>query len=221
MDEENLRARSVQRTRWMECAQRGDREAYGALLTDVASPLLRFLRRWIADPHELEDVHQDTLMALHRARHTYDPSRPFEPWLFAIARHVAVDHLRRRASRTSREVLVEALPEPGTDADPGNPRLEEALDRLPPAQREAFEMLQLEGISVAAAAARVGITTGALKVRAHRAYKALRATPFKVPSWSAQPPSAAPSNDGAARRSARRSLWAQVTLARADSSAPS
>ncbi|TMA59650.1 MAG: sigma-70 family RNA polymerase sigma factor [Deltaproteobacteria bacterium] len=175
MDEENLRARSVQRTWWMECAQRGDREAYGALLTDVASPLLRFLRRWIADPHELEDVHQDTLMALHRARHTYDPSRPFEPWLFAIARHVAVDHLRRRASRTSREVLVEALPEPGTDADPGNPRLEEALDRLPPAQREAFEMLQLEGISVAAAAARVGITTGALKVRAHRAYKALRA----------------------------------------------
>src|SRR6266404_6022119 len=49
----------------------------------------------------------------------------------------------------------------------------------------------------------------------------VRATPFKVPSWSAQPPSAAPSNDGAARRSARRSLWAQVTLARADSSAPS
>jgi RNA polymerase sigma-70 factor, ECF subfamily len=174
MDEENLRARSVQRTQWMESAQRGDREAYGALLTDVASPLLRFLRRWIADPHELEDVHQDTLMALHRARHTYDPSRPFEPWLFAIARHVAVDHLRRRASRTSREVLVEALPEPGTDTDPRSPRLEEALERLPPAQREAFEMLQLEGMSVAAAAARVGITTGALKVRAHRAYKALR-----------------------------------------------
>ena len=175
MDEESLRARSVQRTRWMECAQRGDREAYGALLTDVASPLLRFLRRWIADPHELEDVHQDTLMALHRARHTYDPSRPFEPWLFAIARHVAVDHLRRRASRTSREMLVEALPEPGTDTDPGSPRLAEALERLPPAQREAFEMLQLEGLSVAAAAARVGITTSALKVRAHRAYKALRA----------------------------------------------
>ena len=54
-------------------------------------------------------------------------------------------------------------------------RLAEVLDRLPPAQREAFEMLQLEGLSVAAAAARVGITTGALKVRAHRAYKALRA----------------------------------------------
>ena len=70
---------------------------------------------------------------------------------------------------------VEELPEPAGDADPARPRLAEALDRLPPAQREAFEMLQLEGLSVAAAAARVGITTGALKVRAHRAYKALRA----------------------------------------------
>ncbi len=175
MDEEDLRARSVQRAQWMERAQRGDGEAYGALLADVASPLSRFLRRRIADPDELEDVHQDTLMALHRARHTYDPSRPFEPWLFAIARHVAVDHFRRRASQASREVLVEALPERGANADPESPRLEEALERLPPAQRQAFEMLQLEGISVAAAAARIGITTGALKVRAHRAYKALRA----------------------------------------------
>ena len=159
----------------MERAQCGDRDAYGALLTDLASPLLRFLRRWIADPHELEDVYQDTLMALHRARHTYDPSRPFEPWLFAIAHHVAVDHLRYRVVHMSREVLVEELPDSAVDLSLAPPRLEEMLDRLPPAQREAFEMLQLEGMSVADAAERVGITTGALKVRAHRAYKALRA----------------------------------------------
>src|SRR5207245_6538357 len=137
--------RSGQRARWMERGQGGDREAYDELLTDRAPPLLRFLRRRIADAHELEDVFQDTLMAVHRARHTYDPSRPFEPWLFAIARHVAVDHLRRRASRTSREVLVEALPEPGTDADPGNPRLREALGRPPPAPRAPFGMLPAQG----------------------------------------------------------------------------
>jgi len=77
--------------------------------------------------------------------------------------------------RSSREVLVDALPERSADGASEGPRLEEALDRLPAAQREAFEMLQLEGISVAAAAARAGTTTGALKVRAHRAYKALRA----------------------------------------------
>jgi RNA polymerase sigma-70 factor (ECF subfamily) len=175
MDEANLRAHSAQRAQWMERAQRGDREAYGALLTDVTPPILRFLSRRIADPHEREDVYQDTLMALHCARHTYDPSRGFEPWLFAIARHVLVDHFRRRGVRTAREVLVEALPERGAAADPDGPRLEEALAQLPAAQREAFEMLQLEGISVAAAAARAGTTPGALKVRAHRAYKALRA----------------------------------------------
>lgn len=175
MNDETFRAHGAQRAQWMERAQRGDREAYGALLMDVTPPIVGFLRRRIADPHECEDVFQDTLMALHCARHTYDPSRPFEPWLFAIVRHVLVDHFRRRGVRTSREVLVDALPERSADAASEGPRLEEALDRLPAAQREAFEMLQLEGISVAAAAARAGTTTGALKVRAHRAYKALRA----------------------------------------------
>src|SRR5258705_1700844 len=147
MDEEDLRARSVQRAQWMERAQRGDGEAYGALLADVASPLSRFLRRRIDDPNDLEDVYQDTLMALHRARHTYDPSRPFEPWLFAIARHVAVDHFRYRMVHTSHEILVEELPEPAGDADPARPRLAEALDRLPQAQREAFGVLQPEGLA--------------------------------------------------------------------------
>jgi RNA polymerase sigma-70 factor (ECF subfamily) len=159
----------------MERAQRGDREAYGALLTDVTPPIVRFLSRRIFDPHEREDVYQDTLMALHCARHTYNPSRPFEPWLFAIARHVLVDHFRRRGVRSAREVLVDALPERSADVASEGPRLEEALARLPAAQREAFEMLQLEGVSVAAAAARAGTTPGALKVRAHRAYKAVRA----------------------------------------------
>ena len=162
----------------MERVQRGDREAYGALLVDVSAPLLHFLRRRIRDPHELEDVYQDTLVAVHRARHTYDPSRPFDPWLFAIARHVVIDHLRRRATQASRELLVDDVPDVPADAaaaDPAQPRLAEALGRLPAAQREAFEMLKLDGLSVAAAAARAGVTTGALKVRAHRAYKALRA----------------------------------------------
>ena len=159
----------------MAAAQRGDARSYRELLNDLGPMVFAFLRRRVRDPDECQDAYQDVLLALHRARHTYDPSRPFEPWLFAIARHVAVDHFRYRMVHTSHEILVEELPEPAGDADPARPRLAEALDRLPQAQREAFEMLQLEGLSVAAAAARVGITTGALKVRAHRAYRALRA----------------------------------------------
>ncbi len=169
-------ARSRRRTEWMAAAQHGDRDAYRALLEDVSPVLTAYLRRRIADPAEVADVHQETLVHLHRARHTYDPRRPFEPWFFAIARHTAIDHGRRRTARLSWEVLVDEPPDQVAEAPAADGRrLEQALADLPPAQREAFEMLQVEGLSVDAAAARAGVSKGALKVRAHRAYKVLRA----------------------------------------------
>ena len=159
----------------MQRVQHGDREAYRCLLDDIAPALTSFLRRRTVDPHDLDDVYQETLMALHRVRHTYQASRPFEPWLFGIARHVAADHARRRRTRTRWEVVTDAPPEIATGGDGAGPRqLTEALAQLSPAQREAIELLQLEGLSLEAAAARVGATTGAFKVRAHRAHKALR-----------------------------------------------
>jgi RNA polymerase sigma factor (sigma-70 family) len=160
----------------MELAQGGDREAYRALLEDISPELERFIRRRVRDHHEAEDVFQEALLAIHRARHTYDPARPFEPWLFAVARNVAVDSLRKRHTRTSREALLGELPEqpasPGPSLDQG---LRDALEALPGQQREVIEMLKVEGLSVEAAAARARITPGALRVRAHRAYRALRA----------------------------------------------
>jgi RNA polymerase sigma-70 factor (ECF subfamily) len=160
----------------MARAQTGDREAYRALLDDIGPAIMRFLGRRVADRHEIEDLYQETLIAVHRARHTYDPARPFEPWLFAVARHVLIDHQRRRLARLSWEVLVDMPPERAADP-PGDAheRLEDALRRLPAAQREAFEMLKLEGMSVEAGAARAGTTTGAFKVRAHRAYRTIKA----------------------------------------------
>ena len=158
----------------MACAQSGDREAYRAVLEDVGPLVLSWLRRWLADSPDLADVFQDTLDHLHRARHTYDPDRPFDPWLFAIARHRAADHARRRRQR-SWEILVDELPDVAAESDPDRHALADALQALPRPQREAFTMLKLEGLSVGAAAARAGVTPGALKVRAHRAYKALKA----------------------------------------------
>jgi RNA polymerase sigma-70 factor (ECF subfamily) len=161
----------------MALAQAGDHEAYRELLENLSASLSAFLRRRLFDPDEVADVLQETLMTLHRARHTYDPARPFEPWVFAIARHVLTDHVRRRARRGRVEVLADVeLPdvsasEPAASED----LLLRALEQLPHGQRQAFTMLKLEGLSVAAAAARAGVTHGALKVRAHRAYKALRA----------------------------------------------
>jgi RNA polymerase sigma-70 factor (ECF subfamily) len=158
----------------MARAQEGDRDAYRALLEDVGPLVLGWLRRWISNGADLADVYQDTLVHLHRARHTYDPARPFEPWLFAVARHCAADH-QRRLGRRSREVLTDEMPDVAGDDSPERPAILDALRALPRPQREAFTMLKLEGLSVGAAAARAGTTPGALKVRAHRAYKTLRA----------------------------------------------
>lgn len=159
----------------MARVQDGDRECFRALLDDIGPTLTNFLRRRIADRDELEDVYQDTLMAFFQSRHTYDPSRPFEPWIFAIARNIAADHARRYWTRATFEKLTETTPE---SADHGDSRFEsrlsDAMADLPDQQREAFSMLKLEGLSIEQAAQRAGTSVGALRVRAHRAYKALK-----------------------------------------------
>ena len=168
--------RSRRRAQWMARAQAGDGEAYRALLDDLGPAVLSFLSRRVADRDDLADAYQDTLLAMHRARHTYQPSRPIEPWLFAIARNIASDYGRRRRRRGGHEVLMATLPERPVEAERDiGPQLDAALRRLPNRQREALQLLKFQGLSVAEAAARAGTTPGALKVRAHRAYVALKA----------------------------------------------
>jgi RNA polymerase sigma-70 factor (ECF subfamily) len=177
-DDSERSDRSRRRALLMQRLQAGDADACRELLDDIGPAVTGFLRRRIADSGELEDVYQEVFMALFAARQTYEPGRPLEPWLFAIARNVAADHLRRHWKRASWQELAADppdRPEPSPDELPGSaPDLAEALEKLPPNQREAFSMLKLEGLSLEAAAARSGISVGALKVRAHRAYKALR-----------------------------------------------
>jgi RNA polymerase sigma-70 factor (ECF subfamily) len=156
-------------------AQGGDRDAYRAFLEEIRPALAALLRRWSADADDLDDLCQEVLLTVHRARHTYDPARPLRPWLFAIARNVAADHARRRLKRLSRELAVETLPEVAAEeAEASHAELAEVLSRLPPPQREAFELLKIAGLSVEESARRAGTTTGALKVRASRAYRAIK-----------------------------------------------
>jgi len=167
--------RSRNRARLMARMQDGDGDSCRALLDDIGPMLTNFLRRRIADRNALEDVYQETLMAFFQARHTYDPSRPLEPWLFAIARNVASDHARHFWTRASFEQLTDKMPERLADEEPrSEPSLEDAMAKLPEQQRQAFSMLKLEGLSIEQAAGRAGVSAGALRVRAHRAYKALR-----------------------------------------------
>lgn len=167
MEWENAQNRSKGRAQLMERAQQGDQEAYRSLLEEIGAMLTRMLRWWVSDPQELEDVTQETLLTVHRARHTYHPARPLEPWLFSIARRVAGEHGRRRRARLSIETSVDMLPEiAGEDVGGATARqVSDLMRRLPPSQREAFKLLKLEGLSLEAGAARAGTTTGALKVQ--------------------------------------------------------
>ncbi len=170
------------RAMWMALVQDGDATAYRALLDDLGPVLVRFLRRRLRDSEDLADAYQDTFLALHRARHTYQPPRPIEPWLFAIARNVVADHGRRWQRRNRYEILTESAPESLPDPPPRDfgSELATAIRALPNGQREAVQLLKIQGLSIREAAARVGTTPTALKLRAHRAYLALRAAFRKV-----------------------------------------
>jgi len=173
MDEQDSDERALRRRRWMRQVQRGDEQAYRALLDDIGPSLAAFLRSR-TDGRDLEDVYQEALLALHRVRHTYDTRRPFEPWLFAIARFVAVSYFRRQ-TRMRREIVGEVAPDVAVGDDgPGALQVSEALHGLSRTEREAIRLLQVEGLSFEQAAAQMGTTPGAAKVRGHRAYKALR-----------------------------------------------
>jgi RNA polymerase sigma factor (sigma-70 family) len=111
--------RSRRRAHFMVRLQQGDADACKELFDDIGPSLTNFLRRRVADPQELEDVYQEVFMAIFEARHTYEPGRPFEPWLFAIARNIAADYSRRRWRRAHWEELVADPPEHPADTSSG------------------------------------------------------------------------------------------------------
>jgi RNA polymerase sigma-70 factor, ECF subfamily len=166
----------------MAAAQAGDRRAYERLLRETVP----FIRSVIAHQHRrpdrLEEVVQEVLLAVHRVRHTYDPSRPFRHWLAMIARRRSIDALRRRGRTEANEVSDELAYE--TFADPAANRelevsaategLGEAIAGLSPPQREAIELLKLREMSLKEASRASGRSVAALKVNVHRAIKALR-----------------------------------------------
>lgn len=167
----------------MQRAQDGDSRAYGKLLK-LITPRLRqaVRRRRQLQPSDVEDVVQDILLSLHTVRATYDPARPFMPWLMAIARNRIADGVRRHVRRAANEVVSDELPETFA-AGGANMLLEsygdsEALARamadLAPGQRRAVELTKLSELSLKEAAAASGMSIGALKVAVHRGMGALR-----------------------------------------------
>lgn len=162
---------------WLR-AQLGDETAYRQSLELIATRLRGFLRRRMQSlPDDVEDLVQETLLALHLQRASYDPTLAVSAWVTAIARHKLIDLWRRRGRR---DVLHDALDDVDESllalvADEGTARrdLLGLLMALPKVQAEAIVMTKLEGLSVAEASARSGVSASAIKVQVHRGLKRL------------------------------------------------
>src|SRR5258707_447401 len=146
-------ARRSRRAHWMTQAQAGDGEAYRSLVENLGPEVMAYLRRRLPNAEDAEDVHQEVLLAIHKSRHTYEPGRAVEPWVFAIAAHVLARQWRRSQRRARCEVLVDVLPVEHTrSAGPSRTEVRQALARLPGHQRQALELLQFAALPVDVAA---------------------------------------------------------------------
>ena len=165
---------------WLR-AQNGETATYTQVLTTLSKLLRAFMRkRMQTHPNDIEDLVQETLMAIHQKRHTYDSQQPLTAWVYAIARYKWIDHLRVHGRRTpvmeDIDDLADAL-STGSDSDHSDTRhdLVLILAELPEKQRLAIEHTRLQGLSIAQTAAATGQSEAAVKVNVHRGLKALSA----------------------------------------------
>jgi RNA polymerase sigma factor (sigma-70 family) len=164
----------------MARAQEGDRTAYQRLLQEITPYLRSLAARRHRDPRDVEDAVQDVLLTVHSIRQTYDPARPFAPWLVAIANRRFIDRLRRQGRRRDREIPLTSEhetfcePQANLEESPDRHELEGAINDLPPAQQQALRLLKLKEMSLKEAATVSGMTIASLKVNVHRALKNLR-----------------------------------------------
>lgn len=165
---------------WMRQYQRGDGQVLAELYREVAPGMLNYLYGFVRDRALAEDILQEVFLRIHKVRHTYRSESPAKPWLYAIARYVAIDTLRKKGRR--REVAFEEALATGQAPDAldhaerseSMEEMERALAELPGGQREAFVLTKLAGLSVEETSAVLGISQGAIKVRVHRALGTVR-----------------------------------------------
>ena len=161
----------------MLAALDGDAAAYRTLLAQLAPHLRGFFMRRLGSGADAEDLVQETLIAIHTKRATYDPAMPFTAWLHAIARYKLIDHFRR--SKVRRTLPLEeadsVFAEEQAEAATAKRDVEMLLARLPRSKRDLVRQTKIEGLSTAEAAERTGLSESGVKVGVHRALKALSA----------------------------------------------
>ena len=161
---------------WMAASQRGDQSAYRELLSEIGDALEAYLQVHFGRLSILEDCVQEALLAVHNARHTYNPKRSFRPWLFTIARHKTIDILRRaEGHKRSCDALL-AEPQDGAHQQDLSRMIDGAklLAVLSEEHRQALALTKYQGMTTDEAAKHLGISEPALKARLRRGLKQLQ-----------------------------------------------
>jgi RNA polymerase sigma-70 factor (ECF subfamily) len=162
----------------MRQAQAGDQIAYASLLVLLTSLTRQYARSRLGAVPWIDDVVQETLLAIHGARQTYDSQRRFSPWFYAIASSRLIDVLRRERRVMARETANDGLPDVPIAAaardDIDIDAIHAAMASLPARQRDVIQGLKFRDESVREVAGRLGMTESAVKVTAHRGYRALK-----------------------------------------------
>lgn len=152
--------------------------SYTQLLNEVSQYLRPVLKGQMGGMDQSEDVLQEVLLTLHRARHSFDPSLPFKPWLYRIMQSRLMEFWRRHKGRYSKEdgnqlLHIEQLEAEAEISHLEKDMLVKALDELNEAQRKIVELLKVEGLSIREVALQMQMSESAVKVSAHRAYKVI------------------------------------------------
>lgn len=162
-------------------SQQGDSACYERALTLLSAHVRGFLKKRLQSrPSDVEDLVQDTLMAIHQKRHTYRSDEPLTAWVFAIARYKWVDHLRAHGRRERWHDDIDdwadtLAVDSGTEAIDAERDLSQVLAELPPKQRAAIEHTRLQGLSITETAQLTGQSEASVKVNVHRGLKTLMA----------------------------------------------
>ena len=165
----------------MRAANGGDAVAYNRLLTSLAPAIRAVARRGLGRAglaaDDAEDVVQETLLAIHLKRHTWDPSLPVGPWVRAIARNKLIDAMRRRGRRDHIPIddVIDTLASDTAEPTPVPGKLDEHLQSLPDRQQSVVRAISLDGASIRETAARLNMSEGAVRVALHRGLAALSA----------------------------------------------
>lgn len=168
-----------QLSRLMEEAQSGNSNSYRILLTQISVTLSKFLAKRIGSVDDREDILQEILLAIHNSRHTYLPSKPFYPWMYAISKNILVRYYKKiykqNANTIEAEIYSLASPEKNS-AENADKALEitQYIQELSGKQKQVIQLLKMEGLSIKEVAVKLKLSQANVKVIAHRGYHILR-----------------------------------------------